>query len=279
MAKAIKGNGLTAEQAQQLQTAYEHSQSPHAPSNAEANVQADWNETNTASSAYIKNKPANLGGDVILTSPIGLQYKLIVSDEGVLSAEVIARYGEIIVNTTSLNVIEGGSTSFTVKLSQAPTDTQNVNVSVNNSYCSIDATTLTFNADNYSTPQTVTVTAVEDSVEANNTSTISLTSPNLSTVEVSIEVIDSDVTNNVISAPEVTKTFNIVSDLKKADLAYGDVVSTKGYYEIGDGGGADYIIGDYNYYLNTWLPVDCRKVGYKFNRLGTDLMLIDTPVD
>ena len=43
-----------------ISVAYEHSQSAHAPSDAEANVQVDWNETNTTSDAYIKNKPTNL---------------------------------------------------------------------------------------------------------------------------------------------------------------------------------------------------------------------------
>lgn len=38
-------------------TAYDHSQAAHAPANAEANVQSDWNETNTDSDAFIKNKP------------------------------------------------------------------------------------------------------------------------------------------------------------------------------------------------------------------------------
>ena len=54
------GEGMTQEQISQLSTAYQHSQSAHAPSNAEANVQADWNETNTTSDAYIKNKPTNI---------------------------------------------------------------------------------------------------------------------------------------------------------------------------------------------------------------------------
>ena len=40
--------------------AYEHSQTAHAPSNAEANVQADWNESDTGSDAYIKNKPTSM---------------------------------------------------------------------------------------------------------------------------------------------------------------------------------------------------------------------------
>lgn len=40
--------------------AYEHSQTAHAPANAEANVQSDWNESNSGSDAYIKNKPTKL---------------------------------------------------------------------------------------------------------------------------------------------------------------------------------------------------------------------------
>ena len=40
--------------------AYDHSQKAHAPANAEANVQSDWNETNTESDAYIKNKPTSM---------------------------------------------------------------------------------------------------------------------------------------------------------------------------------------------------------------------------
>ena len=72
---------------------------------------------------------------------------------------------------------------------------------------------------------------------------------------------------------------NTVIDLKKGNYKIGDIVATKGYYSVGDGGEAKYIIQNYDYYLNEWLPVDCRKVGYKYNKLGTDLMLIDTPVD
>jgi hypothetical protein len=38
-------------------TAYTHSQATHAPSNAEQNVQSNWNETGTTSDAFIQNKP------------------------------------------------------------------------------------------------------------------------------------------------------------------------------------------------------------------------------
>ena len=51
------GSGLTTTQEQQITVAYNHSQSAHAPINAEQNVQSNWNETNPSSDAYIKNKP------------------------------------------------------------------------------------------------------------------------------------------------------------------------------------------------------------------------------
>ena len=58
---AIGGSaGMTFEQIQQLSAAYEHTQSTHAPSNAEANVQSDWNVIDTNSDAYIANKPTNV---------------------------------------------------------------------------------------------------------------------------------------------------------------------------------------------------------------------------
>ncbi len=41
-------------------TAYTHSQSTHAPSDAEKNVQSDWSVADTSSDAYIKNKPTTL---------------------------------------------------------------------------------------------------------------------------------------------------------------------------------------------------------------------------
>ena len=58
--KGLSTNDLTDELKGNYDSAYEHSQSTHAPSNAEANVQADWNVTDINSDAYIKNKPNNL---------------------------------------------------------------------------------------------------------------------------------------------------------------------------------------------------------------------------
>lgn len=51
------GGGLTPQELSRLNNAYSHSKSEHAPTTAEENVQPDWNETDTTSDAYIKNKP------------------------------------------------------------------------------------------------------------------------------------------------------------------------------------------------------------------------------
>ena len=54
--KSILDN-ITTNKVNNWNSAYEHSQSTHAPINAELNVQSNWTETNTSSDAYIKNKP------------------------------------------------------------------------------------------------------------------------------------------------------------------------------------------------------------------------------
>ena len=50
-------DGITSTNTTNWSTAYSHSTSAHAPSNAEANVQSDWNVADSSSDAYIKNKP------------------------------------------------------------------------------------------------------------------------------------------------------------------------------------------------------------------------------
>lgn len=54
---ALGETSTTAYRGDRGKIAYDHSQAAHAPVDAEANVQSDWNETDAASDAYIKNKP------------------------------------------------------------------------------------------------------------------------------------------------------------------------------------------------------------------------------
>jgi len=55
--KSLSTNDLTATLKTHYDTAYTHSQATHAPTDAEKNVQSDFNETNSTSDSFIKNKP------------------------------------------------------------------------------------------------------------------------------------------------------------------------------------------------------------------------------
>lgn len=72
--KTLTTNDLTDILKELYDTAYTHSQSAHAPVDAEKNVQADWNAESGPSA--ILNKPTNLGGgtfenDIIVSLPAG----------------------------------------------------------------------------------------------------------------------------------------------------------------------------------------------------------------
>ena len=74
-------NDLTNVLKSNYDTAYIHSQSAHAPSNAEQNVQSDWNVTDTTSDAYIKNKPTipKVDSSLSTTSTNAIQNKVVKS--------------------------------------------------------------------------------------------------------------------------------------------------------------------------------------------------------
>lgn len=55
--KGLSANDLTNTLKTNYDAAYTHSQTAHAPAGAEANVQSDWNISDSGSDAFIKNKP------------------------------------------------------------------------------------------------------------------------------------------------------------------------------------------------------------------------------
>ena len=57
---ALGETSSTAYRGDRGKAAYDHSQTAHAPADAQKNVQSDWNVTDTTSDAYIKNKPATM---------------------------------------------------------------------------------------------------------------------------------------------------------------------------------------------------------------------------
>lgn len=55
--KGLSTNDLTDDLKSNYDTAFNHSQSEHAPIDAEKNVQADWNQEDDTNDSFIKNKP------------------------------------------------------------------------------------------------------------------------------------------------------------------------------------------------------------------------------
>lgn len=128
-------------------------------------------------------------GDVIVFSPSGYKFKIIVSDEGILSAEQILDYGKIVLNTSTLSVNEGDSATFTVTLDSAPSISQTVDISSNNMNVVVSPSTISFNTTNYNVSQTVNVSANKDDDALNDTAIIKLSTPN-DTKTIDVTVID-----------------------------------------------------------------------------------------
>ena len=85
-------------------------------------------------------------------------------------------YGNIVLSKTSITMDEGGSNTFTVKLDKAPTNSQAVTLSVNNTDVTLSTNTLTFTSANYDQAQEVSVNVTEDSDKTNDNCTITLSS-------------------------------------------------------------------------------------------------------
>ena len=84
----------------------------------------------------------------------------------------------LVLSVSSLTVVEGSSATYTVRLAAAPTDTVTVTVaraSGGSTDVTFDQDTLTFTTGNWSTVQTVTVSAAEDADLADDSATLAHT--------------------------------------------------------------------------------------------------------
>ncbi len=135
-----------------------------------------------------------------------------VASAGLVSQTVTATEADndtlgLVVTPTAVTVAEGGAANFTVKLSAQPS----ASVSVTTSRSSGDANlgvsggaTLAFTTANWNTPQTVTLSAVEDADAANGTATFAVTSAGLTTVNVTATEADNDTLALVVTPMAVT---------------------------------------------------------------------------
>ena len=157
-----------------------------------------------------------------------------------ITYETVTNYGQIVLSTSTISLNEGSSGSFTVKLDSAPTSNQVVSLSVNNSDCSLNKSSLTFTPSNYSETQSVTITGTHDSSSySDKTSTITASSNGATskTINVTIKNIDTPVT-----ADPITLTLASSMSCNKGEafnITYStNVEATK--HELSMNGGYDY---------------------------------------
>ena len=107
----------------------------------------------------------------------------------------------IVVNPTSLSVLEDGSTTFAVHLAFNPASTISVLIASSNTMkATTTPTSLTFNAANFATDQTVTVNGIEDADLANESVTLLLSSAgNAPSVTVPVGVTDNDLQTLIVT--------------------------------------------------------------------------------
>ena len=99
-------------------------------------------------------------------------------------------YGEIVLSKTSITMNEGTSNTFTVKLDKAPTNSQVVTLSVNNTDVTLSNSTLTFTSSNYNQTQEVRVNVIKDSDKLNDTCIITLSSSGVANKTVALTIND-----------------------------------------------------------------------------------------
>ncbi|MEZ6132036.1 MAG: spherulation-specific family 4 protein [Planctomycetaceae bacterium] len=101
----------------------------------------------------------------------------------------------LVVTPTSVNVNEGGTQTFDVKLSAQPAGDVTVTVSHQSGDADISVTggaTLTFTPSNWNTAQPVTLSAAEDADADNGSATIRVSSGGLANVDVTASEVDND---------------------------------------------------------------------------------------
>ena len=115
---------------------------------------------------------------------------------GVTCGDDVPQPQALVVEPTSVTVPEGGTASFTVRLQSAPSGTVTVTSTAGSGDSDItivSGATLTFDSNNWQTPQTVTLAAAQDSDTTNGSRTITVSSAGLTSVTVTATEIDDDV--------------------------------------------------------------------------------------
>ncbi len=112
----------------------------------------------------------------------------------------------IVLSSTNIRVMEGGSTIVNVSLAAPPSGTVQIDVQrfSGDSDITVAPSTLTFTAANYSTPQAVTIAAAHDADIADDIAVLSFSSPGHPTQTAQVTAVDIDAGSLVLSSASVT---------------------------------------------------------------------------
>lgn len=172
------------------------------------NIDIDLSNYYTKSQTYNRDEINKKISDIVIESG-NISFRDVEYNEVFTLEETTIEptiYGNIVISATSLTVNEKETITFTVKLDKAPTNNQIVNISVNNVYCTLDKSSLTFTSSNYNIYQTVTVTGVHDDSNYNDKSSIiTISSANVSSKNISVTI------KNIDKKPSTTISVASVS--------------------------------------------------------------------
>lgn len=154
-------------------------------------VTATYSDNSTSTiplSSYTLSGTLNVG-----VSTITVTYSGKTTTFNVTVSEEVTPTVNIVLSSTSLSVNESSNITFTVKLDNQPSSDIAVTLSVNNSNCTIDKSSLTFTSSNYSNEQRITVSGTHNSNSYSNlNSAITLSATGLTTKTVNVTIVNID---------------------------------------------------------------------------------------
>ena len=265
--KGLSTNDLTNTLKSNYDTAYSHSQSTHAPSNAEANVQTDWNITDINSDAYIKNKPTIPTKTSQLTNDSGYLTNKDLPNEYILPNATSSSLGGVIVgdglSVNSNGVISSNHNNDIINNLKLSYDSSTgvVNLTYNNNI--ISSITIEVSKNTYSIVNNLnnaTTNNISGNIEEGSSYSAIITANTgytISSITVAMNGVDitsSVVSGNNINIPNVTGnivitvnasvttytitnnltncTTNNSSDTISYNSSYSSVISVNSGYEI-----------------------------------------------
>ncbi len=153
-------------------------------------------------------------------------YELVRSDD--LPLEVIAGLRGIVLHPASLTVEEGGLNGYQVVLQARPSAEVSVEVTTPTGLTANPASPLTFTADDWNTPQTVTLTAATDADTSDNDVTVAhqASGGDYAGLTASLAVTVAETVADTNASPSITS--GAAFAVNEHDAAVGTVVATDG---------------------------------------------------